>query len=114
MTTSTKYEYPEADIVSAEILILDDQDSELYLGGWPLPATRPPNLPEHLKPRVYTSADGKQITATVFEVEGGSVTLLMNGKPYKIALTKLSKHDQMFLETIRNDADQRVKPKLGQ
>ena len=114
VTTSTKYEYPEADIVSAEIVILDDRDSELYVGGWPLPATRPPNLPEHLKPRVYTSADGKQITATVFEVESGSVTLLMNGKPYKIALTKLSKHDQMFLGTIGNDADRRIKQKLGQ
>ena len=114
ITTSTKYVYPEADIVSAEIVILDDQDSELYIGGWPLPATRPPKLPEHLKPRVYTSIDGKQITATVFKVEGGSVTLLMNGKPYKVALTELSKHDQLFLGTIGNNAERRIKQKLGQ
>jgi len=110
VTTSTKYEYPEADIVSAEIVILDDRDSELYLGSWPVPATRPPKLPKHLKPRVYTSVDGKQITATVFKVEDGSVTLLMNGKPYEVALTELSKPDQMFLETIRNDADKKANP----
>lgn len=52
-----------------------------------------PAAPDHAPAAVaesWTSADGKVITATFVAVEGETVVLKMNGKPYRVPLAKLS------------------------
>lgn len=100
-TTSTKYKHFEAEIVAAHITIYDKAGAELYVGSWPEPVSQPPSLPDHLKPRVYTSTDGKELTATVSSVDEESATLLVNGKPFKVPLSRLSSGDKEFLSQLR-------------
>jgi len=61
-------------------------------------AAKPSSLPEKPKPEPapeaapeqWISTDGKAITAVFVSVEGGIVVLKMNGKPWRVPLTKLS------------------------
>tara|TARA_R110000850_G_scaffold170212_2_gene295619 strand:- start:2107 stop:2697 length:591 start_codon:yes stop_codon:yes gene_type:complete len=99
--TSTKYKHFEAEIVAAHITITDKAGAELYVGGWPEAESRPANLPEHLKVRAYTSIDGRQLNAIVSAVDKESVIFLINGRPFKVDLSKLTAPDREFLEKVR-------------
>ncbi len=100
--SSTKYKYPEANIVSLHVTVTDKDGNELFLGSWPSAETRGANLPDHLKVRTFTSTDGKKLQASVGGVDGNNVTLMINGKPFNVDLSKLSAGDQEFLKKIQS------------
>lgn len=55
----------------------------------------------HAAPREWTDqATGRKITAEFVSVEGGQVTLSVNGKEYKLPVAKLSPDDQAYLKIV--------------
>ena len=54
-------------------------------------------------PREWTDVTGRKIMAEFVAVADGQVTLLVNGKEYKLPVTKLSAADQPFLKARPDD-----------
>ena len=98
--TSTKYKHAKTEIVGVEITLVDKEGKALFVGSWPEPTSTVVKLPERLRPRVFTSADGRKITATIEQVTADSVTLQMNGRSFTLKLDKLSEPDQKYLKGL--------------
>jgi len=59
----------------------------------------------HAAPREWTDqATGRKITAEFVSLEGDQVTLSINGKEYKLPVSKLSPDDQSYLKTMVSPA----------
>lgn len=59
----------------------------------------------HAAPREWTDqATGRKITAEFVSLEGDQVTLSINGKEYKLPVSKLSPDDQSYLKIVGNPA----------
>ncbi len=57
-------------------------------------------LPLQAAPREWTDQTGRKITAEYVSSEGDQVTLRMNGKEFKLPISKLSADDQAHLKTL--------------
>lgn len=98
--TSTKYIHDEADIVALKVVVTDQTGHALYVAGWPEAPVETVILPERLRPRTFTSLDGRKIKATIAAKGEDTVTLQINGKRFKMELSKLSEPDREFLNGI--------------
>ncbi len=67
-------------------------------------------LPERLRPRVFTSSDGRKIQATITAIGEDKVTLMINGDSVKIEQSKLSESDREHLNRIPGVATKTVDP----
>ena len=108
--TSTKYKHAEADIKSVYITIYGDNNHLLYSGAWPRPPYDEVRLPERLRPRTFTSGDGKQLKGSVTGIDAENVSLMINSKTFVVPRSSLTKADQDYLTKAFSPADYPPKP----
>lgn len=97
--TSTKYIYPEAEVIGLYVIVTDEQGNALFSGGWPNEPNIPVKVPDYMKTREFTSVDGRKLQAAVASVENNVATLVVNGVTYQVPFDKLSPPDQEFLKS---------------
>ena len=98
--TSTKTKHAKSDIVGVEVTVSDTKGKIVYAGAWPNPSKTVVQIPARLKPRVFTSNDGRKVQGTITALNQDKVTLLINGRPFVLPLNSLSEEDQTFLNNL--------------
>lgn len=104
-TTSTRVEYPPAEILAIHLSVADASGAPLYIGAWPQAASEVVVLPDRLRERVFTDLQGRTITGTVQFVGTESVTILFEGRSIDVKIAVLSEPDREFLANLRRELE---------